>query len=168
MMLGFPCGSAGKESTCNAGDLGSIPGLGRSPGEGKGYPLQYSGLENSMDYTFHWFTKSQTWLSGFHFISLHFMVLQNDEAKFSKILKGNIHKMKRTPVFLPGKFYGQKSLAECSPLGHKDLDTTEWLSTSTNHGILPRNSRLRTLFRWHSRVSQSLINQLHQNFLRYQ
>ena len=44
VFLGFPCGSAGKESTCNAGDLGSIPGLGRSPGEGKGYPLQYSGL----------------------------------------------------------------------------------------------------------------------------
>ena len=49
-LLGFPCGSAGKESSCNAGDLGSIPGLGRSPGEGKGgYPLQYSGLDNSMD-----------------------------------------------------------------------------------------------------------------------
>ena len=46
--LGFPCGSVGKESTCNVGDLGSIPGLGRSPGEGKGYPLQYSGLENSI------------------------------------------------------------------------------------------------------------------------
>ena len=45
--MGFPCGSAGKESSCNVGDLGSIPGLGRSPGEGKGYPLQYSGLENS-------------------------------------------------------------------------------------------------------------------------
>ena len=45
---GFPCGSAGKESTCNAGDLGLILGLGRSPGEGKGYPLWYSGLENSM------------------------------------------------------------------------------------------------------------------------
>ena len=47
--MGFPGGSAGKESTCNAGDLGSIPGLGRSPGEGKGYPLQYSDLENSTD-----------------------------------------------------------------------------------------------------------------------
>ena len=45
------CGSDGKESTCNAGDLGSIPGLGRSPGEGKDYPLQYSGLENSRDYS---------------------------------------------------------------------------------------------------------------------
>ena len=49
VFLGFPCGSAGKESAGNAGDLGSISGLGRSPGEGKGYPLQYSGLENSMD-----------------------------------------------------------------------------------------------------------------------
>ena len=47
--MGFLCGSAGKESACNAGDLGSIPGLGGSPGEGKGYPRQYSGLENSMD-----------------------------------------------------------------------------------------------------------------------
>ena len=47
--MGFPCGSAGKESSCNVGDLGLIPGLERSLGEGKGYPLQYSGLENSMD-----------------------------------------------------------------------------------------------------------------------
>ena len=46
MFLGFPCGSANKESTCNVRDLGSIPRLGRSPGDGKGYPLQYSGLEN--------------------------------------------------------------------------------------------------------------------------
>ena len=44
-----PCGSAGKESAYNAGDLGSIPGLGRSPGEGTGHQLQYPGLENSMD-----------------------------------------------------------------------------------------------------------------------
>ena len=51
--LGFPCGSAGRESACNAGDLGSIPGLGRSPGEGKGHPLQYSGLENSLDCVVH-------------------------------------------------------------------------------------------------------------------
>ena len=46
---GFPDGSGGKETTCNAGDTGLIPGLGRSPREGNGYPLQYSGLENSMD-----------------------------------------------------------------------------------------------------------------------
>ena len=50
-MVGFPCGSAGKESTCNAGDLGSTPELERSPGEEKGYPLQYSGLKNSILYS---------------------------------------------------------------------------------------------------------------------
>ena len=63
---GFPCGSTGKESTCNAGDLGSIPGLGRSPGEGKGYPLQYPGPENSIDCIVHAVAKSQTQLSDFH------------------------------------------------------------------------------------------------------
>ena len=63
----FPGGSAGKESACNAGDLGSIPGLGRSPGEGEGYPLQFSGLKNSMDYVVHGFAKTQTRLSDFHF-----------------------------------------------------------------------------------------------------
>ena len=47
--MGFPGGSAGKESACSSGDLGSIPGLGRSPGEGNSYPLLYSGLENFMD-----------------------------------------------------------------------------------------------------------------------
>ena len=55
---GFPCGSAGKESTCNAGDPGSIPGLGRSPGEGKGYTRQYSGLENSTDCLVHGVTET--------------------------------------------------------------------------------------------------------------
>ena len=65
---GFPYGSAGKESTCNVGDLGLTPGLGRSPGEGKDYPLQYSSLENSnMDYTVHGVAKSWTWLSDFYF-----------------------------------------------------------------------------------------------------
>ena len=70
--MGFPGGSHGKESACNAGDLGSIPGLGRSPGEGNSYPLQCSGLENSMDRgawqtIIHEVTKSWIWLSAFHF-----------------------------------------------------------------------------------------------------
>ena len=71
--MGFPFGSAGRESTCKAGDLGLIPGLGRSPGEGKGYPLQYSTLENSMDcIKFHGlYAKSQTQLNDFHF---HFLI----------------------------------------------------------------------------------------------
>ena len=66
VFLGFSYGSAGKESACIVGDLSSIPGLGRSPGEGKGYPVQYSGLENSMDYIVSGVTKSRTRLRGFH------------------------------------------------------------------------------------------------------
>ena len=57
-LLLLPDSSVGKESSCNAGDLGLIPGLGRSPGEGKGYQLQYSGLENSMDSVVHGVAKS--------------------------------------------------------------------------------------------------------------
>ena len=67
VVLGFPCDSAGKESACNAGDLGLIPGFGRSSGEGKGYPLQYSGLENSMDCIDQRVAKSRIWLSDFPF-----------------------------------------------------------------------------------------------------
>ena len=63
----FPGGSEVKASACNVGDLGSIPGLRKSPGEGKGYPLQYSGLENSMDYTVYRVAKSWTRLRDFHF-----------------------------------------------------------------------------------------------------
>ena len=71
-MQEVPGGSDGKESACNAGDLGSIPGLRRSPGEGNGYPLQYSFLENSMDRgarqaTVHGVAKRWTQLSNFHF-----------------------------------------------------------------------------------------------------
>ena len=72
----FPGGSDGKESACNAGDLGSISGSGRSPGEGNGYPLHYSCLENSMDRgawraTVYEITKSQTRLNNWHFHTLH-------------------------------------------------------------------------------------------------
>ena len=67
---GFPCGSAGKESACNAGDLGFIHGFERSPGGGNDYPLQYFGLENSIDCIVHGVAKSQTQLSDFHFTSL--------------------------------------------------------------------------------------------------
>ena len=69
--VGFPCGSAGKASACNVGDLGPIPGLGRSPGEGKGYPLQYSSLEKSMDCIVCGVTKIWTRLSDFHFSTRH-------------------------------------------------------------------------------------------------
>ena len=69
----FPCGSSGKESACNVGYLRSIPGLGRSPGEGKGYPLQYSGLEH---YIVHGVEKSQTELSDFHALLMKVWISQ--------------------------------------------------------------------------------------------
>ena len=78
--MDFPCGSAGKESTCHAGDLGSIPALGSSSGEGKGYSLQYSGLENSLDCTVQGITESQTSLNDFDF---HFMTLTARKNSFS-------------------------------------------------------------------------------------
>ena len=66
-LLGFPDSSVGKESACNAGDPGSITGSERSPGKGNYYPLQYSGLENSMDCIVHGVPKSWIWLSDFNF-----------------------------------------------------------------------------------------------------
>ena len=69
-LLGFPDSSVGKESACNAGDPSLIPGLGKFNGEGIGYPLQYSGLENSMDCVVHGVAKSWTQLSDFHFHTL--------------------------------------------------------------------------------------------------
>ena len=70
LILAFPCGSAGKESTCNVGDLGLIPGLGRSPREGKSYPLQFSGLENSMDRIVHGVATNRAQLNDFDITSL--------------------------------------------------------------------------------------------------
>ena len=67
--MGFPGSSDSKESTCNVGDLGLIPGLGRSPGEGKGYPLQYSGLENSHG--------REDWLATVHGIAKSWIQLGN-------------------------------------------------------------------------------------------
>ena len=77
--MDFPGGSASKESACNAGDLGFIHGLGKSPGEEKDYPLQYSGLENSMDGIVHGVPKSRTRLIDFHFppLILNFAPLCN-------------------------------------------------------------------------------------------
>ena len=78
-LLASPGGSDGKESACNAGDLGLIPGLGRSLGRGNSYPLQYSGLENSMD---HGVAKSQTRLRDFHFTSILIPVCASSSLAF--------------------------------------------------------------------------------------
>ena len=80
--MGFPSGTAGKESSCNLGDLGSVSGLGRSFGGGKGYPLQYSGLENNMDCTVHGVAKSWTQLSNFHFHSWNKSLLKEGTCLF--------------------------------------------------------------------------------------
>ena len=88
----------GKESTCNAGNPGSIPGLGRYPGEGLGYPLQYSDLENSMDYTVHGVENSWTQLSNFHFfyyVLLIFRVHVNVWQKTTKLCKAIILQLKK-------------------------------------------------------------------------
>ena len=74
VICGFPGGSDGRGSTCNAGDPGSLPGLGRSPGGGKGCPLQFAGLENPMDCIFYGVSKSQTQLSDFHFHSFQGLI----------------------------------------------------------------------------------------------
>ena len=81
LLLGFRGGSAGEESACNAGDLGLTSGVGISPGEGNGYPPQYSGLEKSMDCMAHVVAKSRTRLSDFHFhflsLLIHHWLFQN-------------------------------------------------------------------------------------------
>ena len=88
----------GKESTSNAGNPGSIPGSGRYPGEGLGYPLQYSDLENSMDYTVHGVENSWTQLSNFHFfyyVLLIFRVHVNVWQKTTKLCKAIILQLKK-------------------------------------------------------------------------
>ena len=142
----FISSSAGKESACNAEDLGSIHGSGRSPREGNEYLLQYSGLENSMDYTVHAIAKTQTRLSSFHyhlylklflFLKMNFfhisskyrgvlprwlglpMWLSSKEsacnAGDTALIPGSGNSQRRkwqsTPILLPRKSHGQRSLA---------------------------------------------------------
>ena len=134
VFLGFPCGSAGKESACNAGGLGLISGLGRSPGEGKGYPFQYSCLENP---------HGQRSLAGYspwdhkdsdmteRLSTAHTLFRRQIRHRFdpwvSKIPWG--WKWWSVPAFLSEKSHGQSSLAGSSPWGHKESDTTKRLST---------------------------------------
>ena len=96
----FPGGSAGKESACNMGGLGSIPGVGRSPEEQKGYSLQYSGLENSMDGIVHGVAKSWTRLSDFHFTSCTRLQIGSPVEKGVKIQEVFIVQNKRIFVFI--------------------------------------------------------------------
>ena len=92
--MGFPCGSVGKESACNVRDLGSIPGLGRSPGEGKDYPLQYSSLENSMDSIVHRVARSRRQLSNLH-LHFHFSTCLKNRSRFTDTENKHSHQRGR-------------------------------------------------------------------------
>ena len=169
--MGFSCGSAGKESACNAGDLGLISGLGRSPGEGNGYPIQYSCLENPMDRGAWWVTVhgvtrvrhdlvtkatnldlrtlkptgnwclvrtnlgvdacysfSDSFLSPtgvFLFPFIYFLIYVFISLFMYLFVLFRRRQWHPTPVLLPGKSHGQKSLAGYHPWGHK---SQTWLS----------------------------------------
>ena len=156
--MGFPCGSAGKESACNVGDLGSIPGLGRSPGEGKGYPLQYSGLENSMDCIVHGVTKSWTRLSDFHFAIRYCAVIAYTAPPFSLVAQSCPTLCDPMDCSTPGL-----------PVHHQLLESTQtrvhWVSDAIqpSHPLLspsPPNfslSQHQGLFQWVSSLHQVAI-----------
>ena len=110
--LDFPCGSAGKESACNAGDLGSMPGLGRSPGEGKGYPLQYSDLEKSMDCIAHGVAKSRIQLNDFHLFSPRNTI--NCATVNYRMVKVYFHHLKPSKISYPD--YKMKSYSSTKDL----------------------------------------------------
>ena len=125
---GFPGGSAGLESAYNVGDLGSIPGLRRSPGEGKVYPLQYSSLENSLDCVVHGVTKSQTQLSDFQFhllpeLSQVALVVKNPPAN-----AGATGAMCSIPVFGRSPGEGNSYTFQYSCLGSV-MDRRAWNAT---------------------------------------
>ena len=115
--LGRPCGSAGKESACNARDLGLIPGLGRPPGEGKGYPLQYSGLENSMDYTVHGGLKESDTTDQ---LSLH-LGLKGPERKINRKSKSNV-------VFCPHQKFHCPRSSRCLSQSISMVRKTKWIA----------------------------------------
>ena len=132
---GFPCGSAGKESAHNVGDLGSIPGLGRPPGEGKGNPLQYSGLENSMDCIVHAVAKSQTRLSDFYSLMLGKTEGRKRRGWQRMRWLDCITDSMNMSLSKLGDSERQRSLACCSPRGRKESDMTQWLNNKNNNSF---------------------------------
>ena len=118
-LLGFPDSSVAKESSCNAGDPGLIPGAGRSPGEvGIGYPLPYSWASLVAQTVKNLSAMQETWIQSLG---------QEDPWRRA---------WQPTPVFLSGKFHGQRSLVGYSSWGGKESDKTEQLSTAAQHTVL--------------------------------
>ena len=138
--MGFPCGSAGKESACNVGDLGSIPELERSPGEGKGYPLQYSGLENSMDCIVHGVAKSWTRLSDFHFhLGVRWGFPGGSEVKNLPVSAGDTGVIGATPGSRRPSGEGDGHPLQCSWL-ENPMDGGAWRARV--HGVAKSQTRL--------------------------
>ena len=132
----FSGGSDGKIAICNAGDLGSICGSGKSPGEVNGNPVQYSCLENSMDegaklqsMGLQW--AGHDWATNIFPVTFKRAIIKLWKFPVSSLGCGLQRYWRRrwhpTPVFLPGKFHGQRSLVGCSPWSLEESDTTEWL-----------------------------------------
>ena len=113
--LGFPGGSEGKESACNAGDPGLIPGLRRSPGEGNGYPLQYSCLENSMD--------RGAWQSTVHWVAESGMTERITHMHFVTTTEA-----KPKSFYLLGKVPADTSQSIHSPIGNYCSDLTQMIT----------------------------------------
>ena len=121
VFLGFPCGSGGKESTCNAGDLGLISGLGRSPGEGNSFPLQYSALENSMDY--HPWVHKESDMTERPSLSLQVTLVKNSPANTGDLRDTvSIPGLRRSP----GEGHGNPLQYSCleNPYGWRSLGAT--------------------------------------------
>ena len=133
-----------KESARNVGDLGWIPGLERSPGEGKGDPLQYSGLKNSMDCIAHGVTKSQTRLSDFGSFPVAQTVKNLPAMQETRVqlLGGEDPLEKGTAThssILPGESHGQRSRAGHSPWVRKQSDMTEQLTLQKKKNTITYN-----------------------------
>ena len=128
-MIRFPCGSAGKESVCNVGDLGLIPGLGRSPGEGKGCPLQYSGLKNSMDCTA-WGCEESDRTKQLTFTSLHVCIEYLWTPNRLLAAKGHL----RTQLCIKGTCarVGEAPVVSVCTYRVLELEKSLWLFCSTS------------------------------------
>ena len=128
LYLQFPCSLDGKESACNAGDLGSIPGSGRSPGEGNDYTLHYSDLEDCMD-CIQSMGSQRVELDQVTFTFSYVIKLRWCHIVLGCALNGNfglkVTQWQPTPVILLGKFHGQRGLLGYSPWCHKESDMTD-------------------------------------------
>ena len=151
--MGFPCGSDGKEFACNVGVPGSIPESGKSPGEGKGYPLQYSGLENSMDCIVHGVAKSQTQLSDFHFSSSDYVSSTRAEivpfvaeSQAPRIVSGPQQTLRNSPLNdWPNVCLTSLRLAACWSQTDPNSNPDPSLPNSVTFGSLTNLSMLQSL-----------------------